>query len=166
MWTLHEGRDAEPPWCQTKDSTTGTCSSRCLKPMVKPIQSFMVTDQHHAHPPRGGHPDAQCWLHAQMATQMVSLLPLTARDLHMHREDKGLGRSFPAFLHLSSHGDQVMLSPALIPCPCSCLFGLPSPILSTLCFDLEQDAEPVRWQRVEQEWWDQEEKSTSSCGSG
>lgn len=52
----------------------------------------------------------------------------------------------------------------LIACPRPCLFGLPSPILFTLCFDLEQEAEPFRWQHVEQEWWDQE--SMSTCGSG
>lgn len=57
-------------------------------------------------------------------------------------------------------GDQVMLSPALIPCPCSCLFALSSTVLSTL----EQEAELLRWESVEQEWWDEQKEST--CGSG
>lgn len=87
-------------------------------------------------------------------TMLVSLPSHVACGLHMNGKDKGLGRSFPLYpasLHLSGHGDRAVLSPSLVPCPYSSPSGLPTPILSTLCFA-----------RME----GQEKESTSTFGCG
>lgn len=113
MQNLVGVRERTPPQ-QSISIQAGSCSSRSLEPTLKPSQSFRVTDQCHPHPPEV----AMLMLRAQMITQMASLPPCTARGLHVPREDKGFRRIFPArpaSLHLSDHGDRVMLSPALSP---------------------------------------------------